>query len=403
MNRSLLYIIPALLLFSSCEKMEQHFSRTSGSEIVFGHTSTNGADTKASFSGVLTSGYERIDWVAGDSIRIFCPQAYSDDDHVQPHWRFFADYFVSAGKVTSSGSSSSARIEHNPDSVGLRWGAANTLHKFSALCPSPAHGISGTKVEDGKVTCVLPAVQKHSGITYRQPGNKSPLAAPYSKYLYLAGYGSAASDDKSDKGEAVNLYFDPAFTTFEFTLQNDYASGADMTIEKAGISTASGYLAAKYDVKVSNIGQEDGKTLVKDSISIMSDASDVVQMNFSPVLSVAKGDSLTFSLFVQPGNDITKLTFWMVDDNGTKRSFAFKYTDSSKGTEGWVNFTAFHKAKIKGLMVPEGAVWFINTVPLVAQWGTDLQDVDMDSGISFTTPVVTEWQDGETGNIIYTE
>lgn len=397
MKKVLVFTLPLLLLSVSCEKIEQMFPRTTGSEIVFGHSSTNGTDTKAQYSGVVTGGFERIDWVNGDSIRIYCAQA--DLPNVK-----YADYFVSTVN-TPSGKSSSAKITHGEFDQGLTWGAANTLHKFAALCPSPAHGISGTSVSsEGTVTCVLPSVQKHSGITYRKSGNKSPLAATNSKYIYLAGYGSATSDSEGEKGDAVDLYFDPAFTTFEFTLQNDYASGNNMTIKKAGIATGTGCLAAKYDVKVSNIGSEDAKTLRTSDITNKVDGKDTVQMNFSPALSVAKGDSLTFTLFVQPGDDITKLTFWMVDDVGVKRSFDFKYTDPSKGTEGWVNFKAFHKSKIRGLMTPESAGWVINSIPVVAPWNKDDQkDVEMDYGLSFTTPAVTEWADENKGNVTYTD
>jgi len=394
MKKVLVFALPLLLLSVSCEKIEQLFPRTTGSEIVFGHSSTFGSNTKAYYAGEFSGVYEIIKWSTYDSIRIYCSQAEKPSEH-------YADYFV------SEGSTSSAKIDHNPNSVGLRWGAPNTLHEFAALYPSPAHGISGTAVTEGSVTCVLPDAQTYSGITYRITGNKSPKAEVNPKYLYLAGYGSAkSSNSEGEGGDAVNLFFDPAFTAFEFTLQNNYGEGEIMDIERVGITTQSGNLAAKYTAGVTGISES--THLVKDKIdTIATTGRNTIYMKFPTVQTIAYGDSITFTLFVQPKNDITKLTFWMKDKDGNKRSFEFKYENPSdpRGEDGWVKFTALHKSKIRGLLAPKSAGWTINTMPMVAEWGQNPEDLEIESGnvISFTSPVVVTWTDEDQGSITYSE
>lgn len=392
-----------LLALVSCGKMGPLFPRTPGSEIVFGSSLRHGASTKAAYSGVLNGDkYERIDWVDGDKIRIYCQQAVMPEDKtVDPalHW---ADYSIKTGTVASEGVSSSAKVSHISSSQYLTWGAPATKHWFSALCPAPGStgAVSGTAVSEDKVTCVLPDVQEYSKI-------EGTVAKPNAAYMYLAGCGEAqSSEDKG--GDAVNLYFDPAVTTFEFTLKNAYESGNSMTIASAGITVASGKLAGTYDVYVKDrIGVDITKTLKTTDISLSDEgSSETITMNFSPVVTVAKDAEFTFTLFAQPGNNISKLTFWMIDESGVKRSFAFKYADPDNpdGVEGWVNFIAFHKARITGLMAPESAGWIINMVPVVVDWIPDEQEIDADAGsvLTFST-AVEEWTEQDNGNILYSE
>jgi len=382
-----------LLATVACEKIiDQLYPRTPGSDVVFGQSSQRGVDTKASYSGTVDANkFERIDWVTGDAIRIFCNEAGL------PACKY-ADYTVTA-EITSSGKSSSAKLTHNPEDQGLTWGTTNP-HKFVALCPAPGHGVSGTSVKIDSATCVLPATQTFSGTTpVLSDGNYT--AVPDSQYIYLVGYGSA---NPGEEGDPVNMYFDPAITTFEFTLQNDYASHGNMTVRKAGIRTASGNLVGSYTVNVTGINGTDG-TLSSDDVNTNGLTGNEITMDFSTSLTIAYGKTLTFTLFAQPGNDITKLTFWFIDDDGYTRSFEFKYADSSKSSDGYVHFTAFHKARIHGLLAPESAGWTINMTPVVADWSESSEETEMESGntLTFTTPAVSTWTEEDKGHLSYTD
>jgi len=62
-----------------------------------------------------------------------------------------------------------------------------------------------------------------------------------------------------------------------------------------------------------------------------------------------------------------------------------------------VDFIAFHKARITGLLAPESAGWKINMVPVVTSWNDSNQDIDISetgTTLSFVTPSVVSWGTG---------
>ena len=288
--------MPALLLLTtSCGKMGLLYPRTPGSRIVFGTSTRHGASTKAAYTGDPdpTTKYQKISWEEGDLIRIFCAQAEMPGHEPGTSGEHFADYRVTGG-VTSSGISSSAKIEPTGEDY-LTWGEAGETHYFSALYPAPTN-TSGTSVSENTVTCCLPDVQTNGGVS----GTDPQIAAVNKNYLFLAGYGEGKMEYK-DGDEPVNIYFDPAVTTFEFTLESVFENGP-MTIKSAGITTmADNFLTGSYDVNVFqriNGETETGiVTLQKGDITQPTSGSKTITMNFSPSVSVEKGKKFTFTLF----------------------------------------------------------------------------------------------------------
>lgn len=328
----------------------QQYSRQPGEEIVFGAT-LYGADTeigtRAGYSGVSFSAgekqYERIDWENGDLVRIFCPQASEPSEH-------YEDYFVTG--VSADGQSSSASIDHNAGNIGLRWGTGD--HYFYSMYPHKDKGLEGTglsvNLNVGLATCILPSTQKYGSLV-QEDGNW--VAAPYKKYIYLAGYAQATAGGMSGP---VEIKYNPAVTTFQITVVNDFDDSSVMTVASAGIKTADGYLTGIYDVNLDS-------SLGKDDI-ILTPSLSSIEMNFEDPenssqkhIEISKGKSLTFTVFAQPGQDITKLTFWMKDKDGCLRESALKYRGATD--KDWVTFPAFHKANITGLMAPKSSKWYI--------------------------------------------
>lgn len=396
MKKRLVVVISVLALAivcAACSKTLALFSRAYGQYIVFGTTRNGGTGTKVAYSGVLDSkDYERIDWLEGDILRIVCPEASEPDTK-------YADYTVASGSVTSSGRSSSAGIEIVSGQSGLKWGDPG-MHHFTALYPAPGTGVDGTGVKPDTVTCVLPETQVCAGVATL--ADNSCIARVNPDYIYLAGHSTAvALEDGDDEGEPVNIWFDPAVSSFEFVLLNDYDSKSDMTVKKAGITADSGVLCGTYCVDVTEISDSD--SLDTSHIGeIGGDASSSTFMEFDEALVIPYGKSLTFTLFTHPKYNITKLTFWFVDAAGVKRSYALRYKDNSKGVDGWVEFRAFHKSLLRGIMAPETAGWTINTIPIVASWGSDENtEIDIETGRTqtFESVAVVEWEDGEEGDI----
>lgn len=384
-----------LVAAAGCTKLLTRYSRAFGADIVFGSSRSGGSNTRVAYSGFVGSDkYERIDWLEGDKLRIWCSEASEPACH-------YADYLVSVGTVTSDGRSSSAKIELEQGKIGLRWGEPGTTHHFSSLCPAPGSGVEGTSVGEGSVTCVLPSLQTFSDklILPAAAGGDSVVFAPNPNYIYLAGYAEAeaAQEGGEGEGEAINIYYDPAITTFEFILHNNYESQSVMTVKQVGITTSKGdnVLSGTYTVDVRGISLKD--SLDTGAIGDITGGSPTLSMEFKDPVTVPYGKTITFTLFAHPKYDITNLTFWFYDSEGCKRSFGFKYADKS-----WVKFTAFHKSVLKGILAKESAGWTINTIPMVTAWNpNDVRDIDVEygAGLTFKTPAVVEWTNSESGDV----
>lgn len=354
---SLSFASIALLTLLSCNgKEEPQSARAEGEEIIFGAVS-NAESTKASYSGELDAdSNERINWQTGDRVRIVCPQASAPTDRYladHPSDKY-EDYTVTS--VKSDGAQSSAGITHPGSNIGLRWGTG--LHYFYSMYPCPSDLDQKVNMTDDgtniKATCILPATQSYGSLSKDSNNNYTATANPL--YMYLIGYATASSTDSGP----VQIEYNPAFTSFEITVQNDFASKNDMTVASAGIFTSESgkYLTGtdgEYQVRIN-----DNKVETADISS--GTGSQSVTMNFSEgnnsYITLAYGKKLTFTLFAQPGHDISQLTFTMTDKDGAVRSSALKYR---KATDtDWVTFKALHKSRITGLMAPETSRWYIN-------------------------------------------
>lgn len=122
MKTRILWAVAALVLLAGCQKFGG-----AGKAIRFSAVSRPDAATKTAYSGVVTGGYERIDWVAGDKIRIKSNVAQTEGGDE------YADYTL--GTITASGSISSSKA--TPDGGhGLLWGDGS--HDFWAAYPYTA-------------------------------------------------------------------------------------------------------------------------------------------------------------------------------------------------------------------------------------------------------------------------
>ena len=116
---------------------------------------SQGGQTKTSYSDTDENGQtlgsssqrERIDWAAGDRIRIYSPQALREES--TDHW---ADYSVT--DVTAAANAVS-RAAISPVSKGLAWGSGK--HYFYGMYPSPGSAPSGFAFSNGSMTGVIPA------------------------------------------------------------------------------------------------------------------------------------------------------------------------------------------------------------------------------------------------------
>ena len=223
----------ALLALTSCQK--EYFSFRSGTPVKFGATSSGTSLTRTAYSGVESGNKERIDWQAGDTIRIYCAEA----SEPAAKW---ADYTVSSTGITSSGQKSEAALTPS-DGGNLCWGDEGSAHVFYAVYPSPAtEGKSSDKfpgeATKTTATCTIPSTQDTLSIKKETGSHTTFTAVPDLTSEYMVAKKTISAGTQTIDGSTVFLSFKPVVTAIEFTVIN--GSGSPMDIDNISLTSKGG-------------------------------------------------------------------------------------------------------------------------------------------------------------------
>ena len=379
----------ALVSVSSCQEKINGGGITKGESVKFS-VGTDAASTKAVYSGEGTSTIERIDWQAGDLIRIYCEAVGAPSEK-------YADYAVTS-EITAEDNVSKAHIQ-STDGVGLCWGEG--AHTFYGVYPSPEEESSvtmsispytdgGTKgtvsksIEGAVVTAKLPATQAVIGGINVDGVNNT--AAPDLKNMLMTAESAEYYPETGIPEGTVFLSFIPLTTAVQFTITNQTKS--PLTLTSVSLTSASKALNGKFTVEIDKTSTPapidldgDGSTTGANDIvysreypkctytGSVSDFTRTVTINFASPVTLSydadktKSGKLTFTFFLQPCDDFDDLTFKLVKDGGDWMSTRLGYTDGSG-----VKFPRFKKTTVTGLLVPEGAQWTVKYAPTVNPW-----------------------------------
>ena len=206
MMKKCVILAGVFLALLSCRREEADFLEKG---IRFSAVGADSADTKTTYDGTEdpVEHKERIDWLAGDRVRVWSNRARAG---LPP--QDYADYVVET--VTTSGLESVGTVEplHDP----LNW--KSSAHVFYALYPSPTTEdmdgyISYTACDLGfedqfKISCTIP---RQETITWTDDGDLH-RGYPDMRHAYLWATASAANPTH----DIVELPFKPRFTAFEF-------------------------------------------------------------------------------------------------------------------------------------------------------------------------------------------
>lgn len=297
--------------------------------------------------------WQRIDWVVGDNVRIFSPEAvdrYNDGKH-------YADYRVV--EVTPNGRESEAKIvntatgdsatEVNDNLNGLVW-AGEPTYSFFGIYPVSA----GTTAKDQETG---PSAS-FTGLEIEADQGTGDLSVNMPKYGYLTAAKTGVSN-----GSNVHLEFEPAFTAFEVTLEAEKDAG-EITI--TGFELVSGAEALSGEFSVSYAG-----TTRSFTCPAATDANKVVGITFptgttiKPESSQGAGDAktLNFTVFALP-QDQTDLTLcFYVKDGDQTVTRSLKLTKNGSP----IPFDGCKKHRIYGIAMPDG-MWRFKLDPLVEEW-----------------------------------
>ena len=337
-SKSLLFLAGMTLLLVGCQK-EGKVNIGDGSVRFTAATAPQTKTAYGDYDNANAPTWQRIDWKAGDLIRIA-----SDKATHRYEARNWSDYVVTADG-TADGRQSKANIENVPGDGtgnGLVWDeAATTDHIFWAMYP--ATGTTESNLTAGNLSMTIPDLQN---------------PAEEMQYAYMFARTTAGlPTTKYEKN--VTLYFKPAFTAFEFHLTSldDEIELVDFTLESAA-SNLSGTLVAKIT------GADTEADLNLGETPAISDGKNAITIKFPAGTKITKGgDEQVFTLFALPQtyNDLT-LKF-NIKVNGTPETRTFPLKNAS----GFIPFNAFNKHRITGLRMP-GGMWRLTINGEVLPW-----------------------------------
>lgn len=328
----------ALVLLSGCDKMGGAGSAIKFRAVtVYDEDGTKAGDpaTKTAYSGVVTGGTERIDWVAGDKIRIKSDKAQTKTGSLN-----YADYTL--GTITASGSISSSKATADGDN-GLIWDTGT--HDFWAAYPSTA------TVGDHTITSNIPATQT---LTYKTKSNNTLIYAPdMSKALMVAGLQTTPVD-------GINLDFYPAYTAFDFTVLGN----TTIVVDGFTMETTTSLEATKNVLTGDATASFNTGAGMACTYSATGTTGQSISTSFSPTAAISTTTSINFKLFAVPCNIKGVTIKFHITSPSTKwLSLRLKYNEGD-----WLEFDACKKYNISGLLEP-GAEWTITMDgPRVEQW-----------------------------------
>lgn len=356
MKTRILWAVAALVLLAGCQK----FGGV-GKEIRFSALAKPDAATKTAYSGDVDGGYERINWVAGDVIRIASDLARTEGGYD------YADYTL--GTPEASGVNSTSKATPSGGS-GLEWGSGT--HHFWGIYPSHAITVSGSASAAG---LSIPATQNAIPANKTETSTLTSFAPDLSSAWMLA--------DKSGVAEGASdftLDFYPAFTAFEFTLKSQDA--ITLTVKSFTITSTSSNLAGTFDVTAFADGGAS-------TFGNISSASTSISVSFGEGVDVTQTKSLTFTVLALPQVlDNLSITF-NIEKGGapSTRTLPLKYSSTHATHPGeFISFAACKKHKITGLALPNGLMLSALTV---SAWDSEAATA-VDYSYNYTSPAAAK-------------
>lgn len=306
-----IFSVCAVLLFTGCSEnlefeevlpVEKHY----GEEVKFGGSASynvkggtkNGTRTVYGGYENIADGKEPVYWVAGDAVRVYCPEASNKT----------ADYNVDVTGNNTITTSLSRRGES-----ALQWGNPNNQHTFYAMYPAPSATETGKDLNGvSTITGTIPATQ--TPIKYEKLNGYDHVFAPNMNYAYMVA--KTVIPVPNNVGENVYLKFMPIATALEITLRN--ASGRTLNLNSVVLSSKNNGVAGSFTANLETMALNTegsvkyGKGYPETAIT--GNITNSITVPFvqnageeSNSLEVKLGESVTFTVFMLPTADITDL------------------------------------------------------------------------------------------------
>ena len=303
--RICLPVMAALLAVVSCTRTPETSGESFVGQPVCFQAEASVPETRTAYSGEVADGKERVQWLAGDRVSIYCPEA-EDAKSVA---------YTIAGEAHESGSPYSYSTSLSAVSAALKWSGDNA-HHFYGRYPDPSwsgapavSAFTGQSAASADFTCVIPASQAVTrvGSTYTY--------APDMAYCYMTGYAQASA------GNVVGIHFTPVVNTFEISIPSGFASG-DIGIAQVKLVSSAHRLSGTYTV---GIGSTPTYTISETGLSETDKSASAV---ISSPVALPSGSSAVVTIFTCPvtvaGTEADHLSLEVTLSNGDARTLPLK-------------------------------------------------------------------------------
>ncbi len=393
-------------MLASCAET---FNKKTSSQGSISVSALGGPDTKTSYSGQfyeeivnnVTHKYERIDWVAGDWIRIYSTDKTQVGDGVVTHSSDIRDHYdyqiLSVEDAVDR--KSNATIDKPNEGEGLTWVNDPYHVLFYGTYPPLA-----ATYENGKL-------KSFTGMTI--PRDQTAPVDMSHAYMLAAPAQFVPSTQLDESGNNIpkmHMDFYPAFNAFDIVLGSQIGEIGIDAIELV-TNTSDGYLSGSYSYNIynNNESQLTNGPIVNGIVYDGSDNEKSVKVTLPSGTKIKPGgDPVKVTLLTLPpqtGTGLTNMVLNVYHDGRTKpASLKLKYNETTNNG-AWLTFPAFHKARITGLA--------LNVLPdeiefkfVVQPWDQEAITIDTSTGslnmsnVTWMNTKVKLTQNGEEVNTV---
>lgn len=346
--------------------VEENFENTikvnQGDEVVFGASASfekSGKTTKTDYSGDIIDGYERVNWVNGDQVYIYC--SHEDGDQ-SAHYKI-----TGLDPEDSESKNHTATLSKNYDvnPNGINWKDVTKPHTFYAMYPAPNTFRKDQFDEAGNI--ISTSYSAHLSIDANNvvegfiPVNQDPISLPTGTarvgkpnmdYAYMIAKQTVNNGVIPEDG--VFLSFRPIVTAVEFTL----VAQDDVTISNVQIfSTTGAPICGPFTTDLTGyVTNEDYPVCSSGSLTDKYENMNFSSINVSLYERDGDGNPTSASITLSSGQSVTFTVFMLPVDisNLAIRVDAHGYKTANLGNV--VSFEAHKKHYVRNLPLPTAPV-----------------------------------------------
>ena len=332
-KNSFLFAAALALTFAGCsdDKMidEGRIPVDSGDEIMFGSTlngdhnvvGLDGVDTRTIYGERNQSGIP-VNWVDGDEVAIFCPQASAPANHL-------VNYKVKPNDLHPNQSSTIVKVD--PNQAGLQWGNED-IHEFFGLYPASIVKATDKDDQAGYITANLPVTQ--NPIKWRKEQDKvtglmTYRGEPDMKHAFMFAY-SVEKKSEMTKDKTVHLDFKNLVTVLDITIPgpDTPVKLSQITVGAAAGSNPS--LVGNFRIKVNESATDPNHNAECYPLNDGTVTNRVAISCYDPetgeMLEIGPGEAINVKAFIIPDNHAT-------ESDNTYRQFRVSVTSLNSGTK----------------------------------------------------------------------